>query len=63
MESPKLEKTNFRTMLLNTLNEELTQYDLPSDPKEIEELAKKVINECIKLNSMDNHSNNDNEVL
>lgn len=35
-------------MLTDALKEAIDPKDLPSDPKEIKELARRVVNECIK---------------
>lgn len=43
MESSKLEASEFKTMLTNALREAIDPKDLPSDPKRIKELAKKIV--------------------
>ena len=52
METFEVEKTDFRTMLINEFNEAFKPGDLPSDPKEFEDLAKQIVEECMKLNNL-----------
>lgn len=49
--SPKVGKADFRTMLTNALKEAIDPRDLPSDPKEIKELARRVVNEYMKFHN------------